>query len=496
LLDPIMHRCSRWLLLALLLLGPVSRAAAEERKYALLVGVRDYDHAKLPALQYTENDVEELGRLLEKHGAGFNRVVLLTTQRGKTRPAVQPNARNIRTQLKSLMRNRRRDDTVLIALAGHGIQMTSKDARGKEIEEAFFCPSDAQLNDRDTLISLRTLFRDLDDSGAGVKLLLVDACRNDPKLGRSLSTDSVPRPSRGIAALFSCSAGQRAFETDKLGGGHGVFFHHVIEALGGKARNEDGEVTWDDMTSYVKRQVPRSVVKVIGGGAQQSPHLVANLINTPVLMRAVVEPFNGTDLKGWRPTAIIGQRSKWKVGRARLDKDNPLWLAVSRAQPGKGELINEGKGLDLYTEEKFGDCLIELEFMIPTGSNSGVFVMGEHEVQIFDSMGKSRLDANDMGAIFGVAPPLVNAARRPGEWQKLVIDFRAPRFDGAGNKTDNAKFVKVMLNDRVVQDNVVVKGPTSKVGGGLTGKESAKGPLMLQGGYGPVAFRNIRITPR
>jgi uncharacterized caspase-like protein len=492
-----MRRLCCLLVLAVLLV-PVSALRAEGRKYALLVGVRDYDHAKLPPLQYTENDVEDLFRLLEKRGAGFDRVVLLTTGRGKTRPALLPSARNIRTALKNLLRGRRRDDTVLIALAGHGLQMTSKNARGKEIEEAFFCPCDAQLNDRATLISLTSLFTELDDSGAGVKLLLVDACRNDPKLGRSLDTDSVPRASRGIAALFSCSSGQRSFETAKLGKGHGVFFHHVIEALDGKARNEDGEVTWDDLTSYVKRHVPRTTIQVIGGGAQQSPHLVANLVNTPVLMRRVVLPFNGTDLKGWREVAVIGQRSKWKVGRASVDRDNPLWLASTptRLLAGEGDLINDGKGVNLCTEEKFGDSRIELEFMIPTASNSGVFVMGEYEVQIFDSMGKSRLSTDDMGAIWGVAPPLVNAAGRPGAWQKLVIDFQAPRFDAAGNKTANARFLRVTLNDRLVQNDVEVKGPTSKSGSGLTGRESAQGPLMLQGQYGAAAFRNIRILPR
>jgi hypothetical protein len=490
-------RCLHCCLLALLV--SVSAARAEGRKFALLVGVRSYDHAKLPDLKYTENDVEDLATLLERRGAGFNRVVVLSTQRGKKRPTLQPNAANIRTVLKNLMRGRRRDDTVLIAFAGHGIQMTSKDARGREVEEAFFCPSDAQLNDRATLVSVKQLFADLDDCGAGVKLLLVDACRNDPKLGRSLDTDSVPRAARGIAALFSCSSGQRAFETPRLGRGHGVFFHHVIEALGGKARNEDGEVTWDDLTAYVKRHVPRTVVQVIGGGAQQSPHLVANLVNTPVLMhRGGVMPFNGTDLKGWRTVDVIGKHNKWKVGRASVDRDNRLWLKFTRSgvKPGEGELINDGTGVDLYTEEKFGDCTIELEFMIPTASNSGVYVMGEYEVQIADSQGKSKLNAGDHGAIFNVAAPQVNASKPPGEWQKLVIDFRAPRFDAAGNKTANARFLKVTLNDKVIHEDVEVKGPTSTIGGGVTGREAAKGPLMLQGNLGAAAFRNIVVLPR
>jgi formylglycine-generating enzyme required for sulfatase activity len=118
----------------------------------------------------------------------------------------------------------------------------------------------------------------------------VDACRDDPAAGRKVDVDNVPRPPKGTAALFSCASGQRAFETDKLGGkGHGLFFHFVLEGLRGEAKNLDGEVSWDDLTTYVRRQVPRTVVKVIREGAQQSPHLVSNLVNSPVLVPASKE---------------------------------------------------------------------------------------------------------------------------------------------------------------------------------------------------------------
>jgi formylglycine-generating enzyme required for sulfatase activity len=119
-----------------------------------------------------------------------------------------------------------------------------------------------------------------------VKLLLVDACRNDPKLGRNADPDALPRPPRGTAALFSCKGGERAFETDKLGArGHGVFFHFVLEGLRGKARNEDGEVTWGALSEYVSRNVGRTVPRLIGGGARQTPHEIKNLEGeSPVLV--------------------------------------------------------------------------------------------------------------------------------------------------------------------------------------------------------------------
>ena len=150
------------------------------------------------------------------------------------------------------------------------------------------------------------------------------------------------------------------------------------------------------------------------------------------------------------------------------------------------------KGVDLYTEEKFGDCTVKLEFLITKGSNSGVYLMGEYEVQVADSFGKpnDRLGQGDMGAIHSATAPSQNACGEPGTWQSYEIVFVAPKFDADGNKTANAVFKKITLNGIVVQENVEVKGST---GGGITGKESATGPLMLQGNHGPVAFRNIKI---
>jgi hypothetical protein len=213
--------------------------------------------------------------------------------------------------------------------------------------------------------------------------------------------------------------------------------------------------------------------------------------------KTAVTLFNGVDLKGWKFKGDAA-KSKWVVGRASLDEKDAAKLAVTVLRPeqdggpGARLLINAAPSVDAYTEEKFGDCLIEVEFMIPKGSNSGVYLMGEYEVQILDSFGKDKVGDGDLGAIYKVAAPKVNASKKPGEWQKFVIDFRAPRFDG-DKKTANARFVKVTLNDEVIHENVEVKGPTP---GGLTGKEAATGPLMFQGDHGPIAFRTVKITPR
>jgi tetratricopeptide (TPR) repeat protein len=255
-------------------------------KHALLVGVRDYDSSKLSPLKYTENDVEELAEILARPETGFANVRVLTSTRGKTKAEDAPTRANIRAAIKALVEKRKRDEMILVGLAGHGLQLEVKEGDRKK-DESFFCPSDMQWNDQSSMVGLSDLFKQLDDSGAGVKLLVVDACRNDPVSGRNPDVDTVPRPARGIAALFSCSSGERAFESAKLGKGHGIFFHHFLEGLRGKAQNEDKEVTWARLTEYVSTQVPRAIPRLVGDGAKQTPHLVTNLTgSSPVLLRA------------------------------------------------------------------------------------------------------------------------------------------------------------------------------------------------------------------
>ena len=206
----------------------------------------------------------------------------------------------------------------------------------------------------------------------------------------------------------------------------------------------------------------------------------------------VAQPFNGKNLHGWT-LKEPKSRSKWKVGVAKMDAKNPSQLLVSSAanDEQRTELVNsKGGGVNIYTLEKYGDCTISLEFMVPKGSNSGIYVMGEYEVQIFDSYNKKKVGAGDVGGLYGAAAPRVNGARKPGEWQRFVIDFRAPRFKDT-KKVTNARFVKVTLNGQVIHENVEMKGPTPS---GVTGKEAPTGPLMFQGDHGPVAYRNIRIT--
>ena len=176
------------------------------------------------------------------------------------------------------------------------------------------------------------------------------------------------------------------------------------------------------------------------------------------------------------------------------------------AKPGTGVLANlagEETGDNLFTDWEHDDIELELDFMMPKGSNSGIYLQGRYEVQLLDSWGVHAPKFSDCGGIYqrwddsrregqrgyeGQSPRL-NASRAPGLWQHYRIVFHAPRFDEAGNKIANARFARVEHNGVVIHENVEVTGPTRAA---AFDDERPSGPLMIQGDHGPVAFRNIR----
>ncbi len=175
--------------------------------------------------------------------------------------------------------------------------------------------------------------------------------------------------------------------------------------------------------------------------------------------------------------------------------------------PGHGAIWNgeAGRTVDLLTRAEHGDVEVHLEFLVPKGSNSGVYLMGRYEVQVLDSFGAGKADypGAECGGIYprwldetnvGGRSPRANASRPAGEWQSLDILFRAPRFDERGRKTAHARFVRVLHNGVLVHENVEVTGPT-RAARLEHEPEGPLGPLQLQGDHGPVAYRNLRLRP-
>jgi len=203
------------------------------------------------------------------------------------------------------------------------------------------------------------------------------------------------------------------------------------------------------------------------------------------------------------PTLLGGfaeDRGAWlTVGKVMLDPNNEKRLAW---QAGAGVVVNGEKGRTkhLVTKAEHGDCRAHIEFMVPKGSNSGVYFQGRYEIQVLDSWGVKAPKHGDCGGVYQRwknnkgyegRPPRVNASREPGKWQTFDVWFRAPRFDKSGKKTANACFVKVIHNGQVVHENQAVTGPTRAA---MFNDEKPLGPMMFQGDHGPVAYRRCWIV--
>lgn len=195
----------------------------------------------------------------------------------------------------------------------------------------------------------------------------------------------------------------------------------------------------------------------------------------------------------------------WNVAsHVSIDRSKEKTIFSSK---GEGILVNSNnrkKNKHLSTNFEHGDIEIELDVMMPVASNSGIYLQGRYEVQLYDSWGEKNLTHKDIGSIYerwddkrgkgnqgyeGIAAK-TNASKAPGLWQHLKIIFHAPKFDKSGNKTKNAWFEEVSLNGSQVIQNAEVTGPTrSSI---FKNNEKAMGPLVIQGDHGPVAFKNFK----
>jgi 3-keto-disaccharide hydrolase len=157
----------------------------------------------------------------------------------------------------------------------------------------------------------------------------------------------------------------------------------------------------------------------------------------------------------------------------------------------------------IQTRQKFGSCQLHVEFATPATvkgdgqgrGNSGVFLQGQYEVQVLDSYNNKTYPDGQCSALYGRAVPLINACRKPGQWQSYDIIYHRPMFDKKGNVTKMATFT-VIQNGILVQDHVELTGGTDWRGGHAVSDYAPHddaGPIMLQDHGNPVRYRNIWV---
>ncbi|MBT8043601.1 MAG: DUF1080 domain-containing protein [Verrucomicrobiae bacterium] len=184
------------------------------------------------------------------------------------------------------------------------------------------------------------------------------------------------------------------------------------------------------------------------------------------------------------------------------------WIST-KGEPTKWKLVDGAmesvkKAGYIQTKEKFGSCRLHVEFATPKvvkgngqgRGNSGVFLMGRYEVQVLDSYNNKTYPDGQCGAIYGRAKPLVNACRKPGEWQTYDITFHRPIFNEKGEVTRRARFT-VIHNGHLIHDDVELWGGTGWRGPHSISeyqKHPDKGPIQFQDHGNPVRFRNVWLV--
>lgn len=224
-------------------------------------------------------------------------------------------------------------------------------------------------------------------------------------------------------------------------------------------------------TDPAKRQQPR----IVSPGTPTTPDGPGRAPSDAIVL------FDGSGLSNWTSTKE-GQPTKWVV-------ENEV-MSPTR---------NSGM---IQTKQEFGSCQMHIEWATPkevSGSgqgrgNSGLFLMGVYEIQILDSYENETYPDGQAGALYGRSPPLVNASRRPGEWQSFDVEFHRPVFSN-GEVVKRATFT-VFHNGVLIQDDYQLSGGTGWLGShAVTEYEphADKGPIALQDHGNPVLFRNIWI---
>jgi hypothetical protein len=225
--------------------------------------------------------------------------------------------------------------------------------------------------------------------------------------------------------------------------------------------------------------------------------------------------------------ALLSADPSFKPDQSKLPVPPPKGATVLLGEKGNhsflsmaGEKINwpvedgvavptpRGNKNHIVSKLHFRDADIHVEFMLPEKGpgNSGVYVHGHYEVQIFNSFGKEKVTQEDAGALYGFSPPLENACRKPGEWQVFDIRYRAPRRDEAGKIVENGT-VTVWFNGKKVQHGTQFGEPKSAFHPFRFGttpylekirdlqEKTMTGPVFHQDHGNPVKFRNVWVRP-
>jgi glucose/arabinose dehydrogenase len=260
---------------------------------------------------------------------------------------------------------------------------------------------------------------------------------------------------------------------------------------------QSGEALLHDEFAYTLNQLPE--------GPLSTKH-VANLVPPPQPRETSSE---GVLLLQRGAPEALWQGTGWTEGRVRLDRADPTRLAAREPDPppeGESEErepdrdrtysnLGAGGAADLVSRLELGDVDLSFSLLLTKGASAKLWLMGRYgialadkdDAQVLTLAHLGGLEPGASGAFPGKAPGF-DAYRGAGEWHWLSARFQAPRFDDQGRKTANARLLRLLVDDVLLQDEIELTEPSS--GAPLPG-EAARGPIVIHSSAGELAFRDL-----
>lgn len=479
-------------------------------RWAILIGVNDYN--ELGKLRFAVADQLALARQLTASGFPEDQVFLLHDN--ATENKYRPVRENIEKQMDLVLNMVRPKDLIILGFSGHGVQLANK---------SYLCPSDARLDKLEsTLISMDDVYGRLAGCPASLKLLLVDACRNDvvPAGRRSLGGSrslgeftAVAAPPQGILLLASCGAGQVSLEDEQFG--HGVFMHYLLEGLQGKAANPLGSVSLAGLYDYASLQTSKYVARRF------------NEYQTPALKGDINGPFEICRIA--RPEPLIHEPVRPEpprmVPNAEQPTPEPEFVAGEEISLFDGKTLNGWRGLGgaplpegcsvdqgnlrmagrktyILTEQSFASFDLRLLWCVTARGNGGVIHRAVEnsdrqypkglEMQLADDDSTANDPVSRSGATWDLYGPGSRVSNPAGEWNEARLLVRGDHVEQWLNGAKVADFIR---NSEETRGRFERSHYTSSTGTTWEDVQQPRGPIALQCWDGVIWYRDLRIRP-
>ena len=432
----------------------LTRLPSESKRWALLVGVDEYESGRISPLMGASNDAEKLAEALVKY-AGFplDQVIVLSSKQAEAR---RPKRNNIIDQLDKVIGNVPEDGLFLFAFSGHGTEAEQK---------GYLLPQDAISADRNvrvlenTAIPVEYVREEIRIKGVRQVIVLLDSCRNDPRKDRGGGDNLMAEPLaagfdfdrrntgiEGFVTFYATKSGMRAYEDPERR--QGYFSQAFIEGLSGRAKNMNGEVTLAGLMKYIEDQVPVYVRRSQERSARQEPRTAVEGYRAADLVLSVTAPVVAPTPTPTPTPTLDPEEEGWKV--IATSKNPEVVRGFLRLNPnGRYAGAAQLKLKELETATTAEEIRKPGLILTPTAFTTGTMVNGK----LSRSQGECEVYREDLGN--GVELEMVKVPG--GEFLMGEDEARAAEYEKECGRWDKKEDCKIFAKWQTPRHRVKVE---------------------------------------